>query len=133
MTTKGGLQSRQDRQTLFAQRGQVATNARKGVSESLTAEATGDLLLHFDHAQISLSQIVVKIYPQILQEGEHGFLLFAQAIEQIARGTLCASPALASRSGGPRACRSRASGGVGLLQRAGFLFDGCPWLFSGLG
>src|SRR5512140_491962 len=82
MTTKSGLQSRQQRQTLFAQRGQITTNASKGLSESLAAEAAGDFLLHLDHPKISLSEIIVKIHPQILQEVEDGFLMFAQAIEQ---------------------------------------------------
>src|SRR5213593_171484 len=102
MTRKGGLQRRQQRQTLFAQRRQIAANASKGLSTSDTPEAAGDFLLHLDHAQISLGQIIVKIHPQILQEGENGFLLFAQAIEQIARLTLFASSPLARRSGGPR-------------------------------
>ncbi len=102
MTTKGGLQRRQQRQTLFAECGQVATNASKGLSESLAAEAAGDFLLHLDHAKISLGQVIVKIYPQILQEGEDGFLLFAQAIEQIARVTLFASTPFPRGSRSPR-------------------------------
>ena len=80
MTTKSGLQRRQQRQTLFAQGGQIATNARKSLSSNQAAEAAGDFLLHLDHAQISLGQIIVKIHPQILQEGEDSFLLGAQAI-----------------------------------------------------
>ena len=100
MTTQGGLQRRQHRQTLFAQRGHIAANASKGVSESLAAEAPGDFLLHLDHAQISLGEIIVKIYPQILQEGEDGFLLFAQVIQQIARVTLFASTPFARGSRG---------------------------------
>ena len=93
MTTKSGLQRRQHRPTLFAQGGQIATNARKSLSSSQAAEAAGDFLLHLDHAQISLGQIIVKIHAQILQEGENGFLLFAQAIEQIARVTrVCIAP-----------------------------------------
>src|SRR5215469_8659028 len=102
MTTKSGLQSRQQRQTLFAQRGQIATNASKGPGESLAAEAAGDFLLHFDHAKIPLSQIVIKIHPQILQEGKDGLLLFAQAIKQIASGTLFASPSSTRRRNGTR-------------------------------
>jgi len=102
MTTQGGVQRRQQRQTLFAQRGHIATNASKGLSESLAAQAAGDFLLHLDHAKISLGQISVKIYPQILQEGEDGFLLFAQAIEQLARVTLCASTPFPRGSRGPR-------------------------------
>jgi hypothetical protein len=66
MTRKGGLQRGQHRQTLFAQRGHIATDARKGLCPSQAAEAAGDFLLHFDHAQVSLGQIIVKIHPQIL-------------------------------------------------------------------
>ena len=58
MTTKSGLQSRQQRHALFARRGYIASNAAKGLGESLATKATGDFLLHFDHAKISLSQIV---------------------------------------------------------------------------
>src|SRR6266702_5882381 len=104
MTTKGGLQRRQHRQTLFAQRGQVATNASKGVSESLATKAAGDFLLHLDHAQISFGEVIVKIHPQILQEGEDGLLLFAQAIEQIASVTLFAATPFPRGSCGPRVC-----------------------------
>ena len=102
MTTKGGLQRRQQRQTLFAQRRQITANASKGLSESLAAEAAGDFLLQLDHAKISLGQIIVKIHPQILQEGEDGFLLFAQAIQQIARVTLFASTPFPRWSSCPR-------------------------------
>jgi hypothetical protein len=102
MTSKGGLQRRQHRQTLFAQGGQIAANASKGLSESLAAETAGDFLLHLDHAKISLGEIIVKIHPQILQEGEDGLLLFAQAIQQIARVTLFASTPFARGSRGPR-------------------------------
>jgi len=102
MTTKSGLQSRQQRQTLFAQRGQITTHASKGLSESLAAEAAGDFLLYLDHPKISLSEIIVKIHPKILQEGEDGFLIFAQAIEQIASVTLFASTPFPRWSRGPR-------------------------------
>jgi hypothetical protein len=58
MTPKRGVQRGQQGQPLFAQRGQVATNARKGVSPRHAAKAAGDFLLHLDHAQISFSQVV---------------------------------------------------------------------------
>ncbi len=70
MTTKSGLQSRQQRQALFAQRGQIAANAAQGLGTSHATESTGDLLLHFDHAKIPLGKIVVKIHPQIFQESD---------------------------------------------------------------
>src|SRR5258708_31294949 len=97
MTTKGGVQSRQHRQTLFAQGGQITANGGKGLGASLATEAARDLLLHFDHAKISLRQIVIKSHPQILQEGQDRLLMFAQAIEQIAGGALFASPACSWR------------------------------------
>ena len=102
MTTKSGLQSRQQRQALFAQRGHIAANAGKGLGASLATEAARDFLLHFDHAQIALRQIVIKIHAQILQEGQHRLLVFAQAIQQIAGGTLFASPSSTRRPNGMR-------------------------------
>src|SRR6266702_5190778 len=102
MTTKGGLQRRQQRQTLFAQRRQITANASKGLSESLAAEAAGDFLLDLDHAKISLGQIIVKIHTKILQEVQNSFLMFPQTIEQIARVTLFASTPFSRVSRRPR-------------------------------
>src|SRR5258708_4557968 len=101
MTRQSGLQSWQERKPLFAQGRQIAPNAAKGLCSRQTAETARDLLLHFDHAQIALGQIVVKIYAQIFQEAEGRFLVFAQPIEQIACRTLFDAP-LAARRG----CRS---------------------------
>ena len=84
MTTKSGLQSLQQRHALFAQSGQIASNAAKGLGVSLIAEAPGDPLLQFDHAKISLRQMVLKIHPQIFQEGQCRLLVIAQPIKQIA-------------------------------------------------
>ena len=97
MTTQSGLQSRQERKPLFAQGRQIAPNAAKGLCSRQTAEAARDLLLHFDHAQIALGQIVVKIHAQIFQEAEDRLLVFAQPIEQIACGTLFDAPLGARR------------------------------------
>src|SRR6266568_2773873 len=102
MTTKGGLQRRQQWQTLFAQRGQIAANASKGLSSCNATEAPGDFLLHLDHPKISFGQIIVKIHTKILQKVQDGFLLFTQAIEQIARITLFASTPFARWSRRPR-------------------------------
>ena len=95
MTTESGLQSRQQRHALFAQRGQIAANARKGFRSRHAAEAAGDLLLHLDHAQIALRQIVIKIHAEVFQEAQDRLLVFAQPIQQIAGGTLFAAPACA--------------------------------------
>jgi hypothetical protein len=45
MTSKGSSQRGQQRQPLFAQGGQIATNASKGLCPSQAAEAAGDFLL----------------------------------------------------------------------------------------
>ena len=91
MPTKSGLQSRQQRDVLFAQGGQIAPNAAKSLSTREGAKTSRNLLLELDHAHISLSLVVVKIHAEIFQETEEGVLVFAQAIEQVAGRTLLAS------------------------------------------
>src|SRR6478672_8729204 len=112
MPTQSRLQSRQERKTLFAQSGQIATNAAKSLCSGQTAEAARNLLLHFDHAKIALGQIVVKIHTQIFQEAEDGFLVFAQTIEQIACGTLFDSPP------GPRGSRRSWGDAITFIKQA---------------
>ncbi len=112
MTPKGSLQRGQQRQTLFAECGQVAANARKGVSTRHAAKAAGDLLLHLDHAQIPLSQVVVKIHAQIFQKAEDGFLVDAQAVKQISGGTLWAAALF------PRGSRGSGSEAIPFIEQA---------------
>lgn len=101
MTVQSALQSRQERKALFAQRGQIAPNAAKRLCASQTTETARDLLLHFDHAQIPFSEIVVKIHAQIFQKAEDGLLVDAQTVEQIAGSTLWTAAFCASRGRGP--------------------------------
>lgn len=98
MTRQSRLQSWQERKPLFAQGRPIATNTAKGVCSRQTAEAARDLLVHFEHAQIALGQIVVKLHTQILQEAEDRFLVFAHPVEQVACGTLF-DPPLGARRG----------------------------------
>src|SRR5258708_24461255 len=91
MPTKSGLQSRQQRDVLFAQGGHIAPTAAKSLSPSEGAKTVRNLLLELDHAHITLRLIVVKIHPEIFQEAKEGLLVFAQAIEQVAGRTLLAS------------------------------------------
>ena len=58
MAGESSLQSGKQRNALFAQGGQIATDTAKRVSASHRAETSGDLLLDFDHAQISLRLVV---------------------------------------------------------------------------
>src|SRR5216683_8085519 len=101
MTAKSALQSRQERESLFAQRGHIAPNAAKSLCASQTAETARDLLLDLDHAQISFGEIVVKIHAQIFQKAEDGFLVGTQAVEQISGGTLFASALCPRWGSGP--------------------------------
>jgi hypothetical protein len=101
MAAKGRLQSRQQRKTLLAQGGQIATNAAKSLGTSKTPKTSRNLLLHLDHPEISLCKVVVKIHAKVLQEAESRFLMFAQAIEQIACRALFAFAPGSWRSTGP--------------------------------
>ncbi len=60
MTKKGDLQSRQQIEALFAQRRQIAPDAAKDLRTRQRTEATGDLLLDFDHADVALDLTVIK-------------------------------------------------------------------------
>ena len=74
MTAQSGLQSRQQRQALFAQRGHIAANAAKGLGSSHAAEAPRDLLLDFDHAQISL-RLIGRTTDSKVSKANNSFLL----------------------------------------------------------
>jgi hypothetical protein len=58
--------------TLFPHGGNIATNATKELSSRRTAKAARDLLLDFDHANISLSLTIVKCEVDPLLEGRRG-------------------------------------------------------------
>jgi len=58
MADQSLFQGHQQSKTLFPQGREIAANAAKGHRTSGRAEAAGDLLLDFDHAQISLGEIV---------------------------------------------------------------------------
>src|SRR5450759_2124849 len=98
MTAKGRLQSRQQRETLLAQCGQIATNATKILGTREATKTARDLLLHFDHPKIPLREVVVKIHTQIMQEAEERFLVFLQAINKVASGSLFAFSSCSGRS-----------------------------------
>src|SRR2546423_14169330 len=77
---------------LLAQGRQVTANTAEHRHSLFGAEAPGDLLLHFDHAQISLGLVVVKRHGKIEQEAQHGPFALREPIQQIARRTLFRSP-----------------------------------------
>src|SRR6266852_1338343 len=125
MTSKSGLQSRQEGESLFAQGGQIAANPAKSACTPKTAETARDLLLDLDHAQIAFGEIVVKIHAKIFQKAEDGFLVFAQAVEQISGGTLFASALFPRWGSGP------GSDEIPLIQQAeklGFPSDHFQWM-----
>ena len=70
MTKKGLLQGGEEIEALFAQRRQISAKAAKDLGAPRRAEAARHLLLHFEHANVTLSLGIVERYAQILQEGQ---------------------------------------------------------------
>jgi hypothetical protein len=58
MTSKGVIECRQQFDPLLAQGRQVTADATEHHHSNFGTEAARDLLLHFDHAQISLRLVV---------------------------------------------------------------------------
>ena len=92
MTKKGVLQGGEQIKPLFAQRRQVRAKTAKDLSSLRCAEATRDLLLHFEHPNVSLGLRIIKGDSQVVQEGEHRVLVQREAIKQIARRRLFGPP-----------------------------------------
>lgn len=93
MASQSLFQSGDQRQMLFAQRREIASNAAKGLSPRQAAKVSRDFLLHFDHPDIALGLTIVERYPEIVQEAQHLVLIVEQAIQEIASGTLWFSTA----------------------------------------
>ena len=101
MTAQSGFQSREQGHALLAQCGQRAANATKGHHPSFRAKGARDLLLHFDHADISLRLIVVKGDREVGEEGQHRLLADLKPIQQIDSGMASDSAlAFGSSTGG---------------------------------
>jgi hypothetical protein len=84
MADQGLFQSSQHSQTLLAQRQEIASDAAEGLSARSRAEVAGDLLLYFDHPQVTFGEAVVERHDEVVQEGQHSLLVLGKAIEQIA-------------------------------------------------
>src|SRR6266567_3682140 len=91
MTKKSLLQGGEHIETLFAQRRQVRAKTAKDLGSPRRAEAARDLLLHFEHPNVSLGLGIVERHAQIVQKGQHSVLVSGETIEQIARRRLFAS------------------------------------------
>ena len=58
MTSKGVIERRQQFDPLLAQSREVTADATEHRHPNFRTETAGDLLLHFDHAQIALCLVV---------------------------------------------------------------------------
>ena len=76
---------------LFAAGAQVTANATEHLGSVERAEAPGDFLAHFDHADVLLALVVGKGHLFIPQEGQNGSLKILQPIQQIGRLALRAT------------------------------------------
>jgi len=111
MTSQNLLQGRKQRQSLLAQRREIASDAAEVQSPTPTAETAGDLLLHLDHTNIALGLRVIKRNTQIPYKGQDRLFVLDEAVKQIARRALLAPPAPC----GGRFVRWR--GRIGLLSQ----------------
>jgi hypothetical protein len=84
MTAQRDLQSGKQGLPLLAQRRQIATDATEGGGSRFAAKGAGDLLLHFDHPNITFRLVIVKWHHEALQESQHRLLIAVQAVQQIA-------------------------------------------------
>src|SRR5258708_13475948 len=73
---------------VFTGGAQVTTNATEDLRSSERAEAPGDFLAHFDHADVLLALVVGKRHALICQEGQNAQIKFLQPIQQIGRFAL---------------------------------------------
>ena len=93
MACQNLFQSGDQRQMLFAQSREIASDAAKGLSPRQAAKASRDFLLHFDHPDIAFGLTIVEWHPEIMQEAQHLVLVVEQAIQEIASGALWFSTA----------------------------------------
>ncbi len=63
---------------------------------------SGVLLLHLDHAQVALRQVVVEGHLEVVHEGEHGGAVLFQPVEQVLGRRLPGSAALTGDTGNSR-------------------------------
>ncbi len=82
--------------------GEVATNAAKGRQSPFTPKRARDLLLHFDHPQITLGLIIREGDGQAVQKREDLLGSSHEVIEQILGRTLFTTPPPPGRIGGWR-------------------------------
>src|SRR6266536_1057714 len=118
MSGQSQFQSSQEMSALFAQSGKIASNAAKRFGSGQAAKATRDLLLHFDHPNIAFGLRSIKRNVKALQEAQHGILMHAESVEQIASGTLLAPSSFDRAIGGRRRMRI---GLISLLQESSIL------------
>ena len=82
------LKGAHDAYRVFLGRRDIAPNAAKEGGAGFGAEAAGDFLFDFDHADISLGLIIVKRHVEVAHKGEHFPFVLRQSIQQILRWRL---------------------------------------------
>ena len=71
MPQKGLVQGMQEIHPLLVQGGKITAQSTEHLQAHLGAQAARDFLLHFEHAQVALSLIVIKRHSEIGGKGEH--------------------------------------------------------------
>jgi hypothetical protein len=68
--------------------GEVTAESAKGADPFRRAKGSGDLLLHLDHAQVALGQVVGERNGQVIQKPEHLLGALQEGIQQVQGGIL---------------------------------------------
>src|SRR2546427_10455700 len=84
MPRKRVLEGREPCDPLLTEGGEITANATEHRHPLFGAEAARDLLLHFDHAQIPLGEVIGETHGKIVQEAQHGPFARGESVQQVA-------------------------------------------------
>gem|GEM_PF-5983004 len=94
MTAESCFEGMEDRETSLVDGGDISADAGEGERTGEAAECARDLLLHLDHTQIAIHQVVVKGDAEVVHEGQNGRAVFFQQIATLGLLGLIAVAAL---------------------------------------
>lgn len=112
---------------LLAHGGQVATDGGGVLGAIPTAKAARDLLLHLEHTQVALGQVVVKGHVEIIEERQNLGALLVKPLGQIAGFRLFGEAVCVAAWPALRRDRIGGKGVVGdaLIRCGQFLMSSC--------
>ena len=88
LSSVGGFEGVGHRLSLFPSRGDVAADGAELLGSLNGAECARDLLLDFDHAEVSLALLVVKGATKVVHKGQGFLLVIPEAVQEVLGGGL---------------------------------------------